>query len=343
MDWAQDTAAQPSGLHNSGSTAAEWTQPIARSAAVPAGTPQAIFSTERWDPSADPTMQWDFAAQAGLPLEVRLYLSNGCDCTNDPGERRFDVRIDGNLVLDDYDIVADTGNETGTMRAFDIVSDGNVDLDFGHVTENPLVNGIEIVRTDIQPEPVNDDGVTEVSLTEAGATSSSTVDRGAIDWSRARGAFMVDGWLYTGWDDGTFVRRLSQGNGFGPVRSVNLNGLTAFAGELPGVRAMWFDRESGRLYYTMGQDTLYYRYFTPESNIVGAVRFTAGDGGAEIDWGSVLGGFLANGRLYFSSNDGTLSSAQWNGGPVAGSRQPVSGPATDGIDWRARALFLQTD
>ena len=34
------------------------------------------------------------------------------------------------------------------MKAFNLTSDGTVNIDFSHVTENPLINGIEIVRTD---------------------------------------------------------------------------------------------------------------------------------------------------------------------------------------------------
>jgi hypothetical protein len=34
------------------------------------------------------------------------------------------------------------------MRAFDIASDGNVDIDLRNVVENPLINGIEILDRD---------------------------------------------------------------------------------------------------------------------------------------------------------------------------------------------------
>jgi hypothetical protein len=76
---------------------------------------------------------------------VRLYFANQCGCTSGVGQRIFDVLIDGEVKLDDFDIVAAAGDKTGTMRAFDIVSDGNVDIDLRNVVENPLINGIEIL------------------------------------------------------------------------------------------------------------------------------------------------------------------------------------------------------
>ena len=83
-------------------------------------------------------------------LSVRLYFANRCDCTERPGRPRvFDVSVDGvTKLLNNYDIVADVGHRRGTMKQFNVISDGNVDIDFGHVVENPLVNAIEIVNND---------------------------------------------------------------------------------------------------------------------------------------------------------------------------------------------------
>ena len=146
------------------------------------------------------------------------------------------------------------------------------------------------------------DDVFRTSLTETAATSTTQVANGGVDWSSARGAFMVDGRLYTGWADGTFTWRPFNGTTFGTPRTSTCNDLTAFSSELAGIRGMWFDRMTGRMYFTIrGQNQLYYRYFTPESNTVGAVRFTAPNTGAGIDWSRVTGGFLANGKLYYST------------------------------------------
>jgi hypothetical protein len=58
------------------------------------------------------------------------------------------VAIENETKLDNYDIVADVGPDTGTMKRFTVTSDGTVDVDFGHVTENPIVAGVEIVSAD---------------------------------------------------------------------------------------------------------------------------------------------------------------------------------------------------
>ncbi len=131
---------------------------------LPDSTPTGIFSTERWSPNDSPPMQWDFPAPVGDHLTVRLYFSNGCSCTASAGQRQFDVSIDGNQVLTDYDVVADVGNQVGTMKTFDVTSDGDVNIDFSHVAENPLVNGIEIIDNDV-PVPAAGAGDTVVDRT----------------------------------------------------------------------------------------------------------------------------------------------------------------------------------
>ena len=191
---------------------------------------------------------------------------------------------------------------------------------------------------------LEDDGsVLQSGLTESGAGGETTAVDGGVDWSGVRGAFMVDGRLFTGWDDGTFTWRPYNGRTFGVPRDIDLHDLTKFSSELARVGAMWFDRETGRLYFTLdGKNALFYRYFTPESRTVGAVRFTvAGSSEAPIDWRTVTGGFLADGRLYLGTVDGSLSSALWSqDGVVAATPESVSGPTVDGTDWSSPGLFL---
>jgi len=340
VDWAADLDAS-SPLRSDGSTAASWPQTFTRTPQVPSSTPTEVFSDERWDPNGDPRMQWDFPVPAGVPVQVRLSFANGYSGTGGVGQRVFDVALEGSTVLDDYDIVADAGGDSrGTTRTFDVTSDGNVDVDFSHVLENPLVSAIELVRTDVTPVDTTTDDVYRTALTPSAATSTTQVGSGGIDWSSARGAFMVDGRLYTGWTDGTLTWRPFSGTTFGTPRTIDLNGLTQFTGELPGLRGMWFDRATGRMYYTLrGQNQLYYRYFTPESSVVGAVRFTVPTA-TGIDWSRVTGGFLANGRLQYASSDGDLRSVAWQDGPV-GTSTVLSGPAVDGRQWGSGVLFLR--
>jgi hypothetical protein len=98
---------------------------------------------------------------------------------------------------------------------------------------------------------------------------------------------------------------------------------------------MFYDTFAHRVYYTVfGDSRLYYRYFTPESRVVGAQTFTAGSNG--VDFGGVAGMTLAGGKiLYGSSKDGSLRSVTFGGGSVTGTPSVVSSDGT----WKYRAIF----
>src|SRR5690606_34907071 len=89
----------------------------------------------------------------------------------------------------------------------------------------------------------------------------------------------------------------------------------------------------------------YYRYFTPESLVVGAQRLTASASITGVDFSRVAGMFLVGDQLYFaSSSDGILRRVSFrDGAPVPGTVRPVSGPTIDGLDWRSRAIFVLAD
>ncbi|MFN2470504.1 MAG: kelch repeat-containing protein [Gaiellaceae bacterium] len=144
--WTADTATAPSPYSNSSatktyatSTAINVTDP-----SVPVGTPAAVFQTERWDPVTAPEMQWDLPVEAGA-YEVRLYLAEIYSGAMAVGNRVFDVSVEGKLALDDYDVYAAVGGNKGVVKRILVKSDASLDVDFGHVVQNPAVNGIEIV------------------------------------------------------------------------------------------------------------------------------------------------------------------------------------------------------
>ena len=193
------------------------------------------------------------------------------------------------------------------------------------------------------PGPVYRLGATTTVRNYDGTTagSASAVPGAGSTFAAARGAVMADGVLYTGWSDGTLLRRTFNGSSFGPATAVDLRGLTEFATDLRNATGMFFS--NGRLYYTVAnQASLYYRYFTPESGIVGASRFTASGNLTGVDWARVSGMFLSGARLYWgTSTDGNLHRVNLvNGTPVAGTAAVVSGPGVDGQDWRSQGTFL---
>ena len=118
---------------------------------TPPTTPTGIFAQERWDPGTDAEMQFEFALDPGT-YAIRLYMADGYFMTNDPGERVFDVSIEGALFLDDFDLNAVLGHGVGGMFEWvGNIDDGFADIDFAHVVENPLINGIEIIALGTGP------------------------------------------------------------------------------------------------------------------------------------------------------------------------------------------------
>ena len=98
---------------------------------------------------------------------------------------------------------------------------------------------------------------------------------------------------------------------------------------------MFYDTATHRLYYTQSGDSrLFYRYFTPESEVVGAEEFV---GNSSVDLSTVSGMTLASGNvLYGSSADGSLRSVPFSNGAITGTATVVSGDGT----WRYRAMFV---
>jgi hypothetical protein len=185
--------------------------------------------------------------------------------------------------------------------------------------------------------------VVKKAFTGSSVTSSSTVDGGGQSWGSSRASWVIDHVLYTGWSNGTLTARPFNGGSFGTSTTVGLNGITQFATELGSMTGAFYDKATGRLYYTLaGQSSLYYRYFEPQSQIVGGQRFTAQGSTGDISWSQLSGAFLVGSTLYFgNSATGNLSKTQWAGNhTVTGTRVTVSGPLVDGNDWRSRGLVL---
>ncbi len=185
------------------------------------------------------------------------------------------------------------------------------------------------------------------------STSGSSTAAGTEDWSSLRGAFMVDGKLYTGWADRSFRVQDTNGTTFGPQTTIPLAlvpgdsaSLNRFATEdLANITGMFYDRATATLYFTRsGQNRLYRRSFSVQSNIVGAERFESSLGAGGVTWSAVQSMFIADGNLYTSDTSGNLVRRAWSSatGLPTGGATTVSGPGIDGQDWRARDAFVVT-
>ena len=194
------------------------------------------------------------------------------------------------------------------------------------------------------------------------STSPETITAGTSLWRNLRGAFMVDGKLYTGWSDATFKVQTYNGTTFGPQTTIPLalgtnedtgaispNSLNRFATQdLSTINGMFYDPAMGRMYFNKsGLNVLSYRSFSTESNIVGAARVDSATGAGGVTWTNVRSMFLANNKLYTADTNGNLTRRDWNsatGLPVSGTAVVVSGPSTgDGQDWRARDAFVYAE
>lgn len=353
-DWAGDDSSS-SPYHNGGSNIATYSSGASTDNSVPSSTPNAVFDSERWSPSDNPPMDWQFPVPSGVPVEVRLYFANRCSCTSGVGQRVFDVSIDGTKVLDHYDIVAAAGDQRGTMKSFDLTSDGGVDIDFHHEVENPLINAIEIVRTDQAPPTNGDQSLTAIPISQTGASQGTQVPSPGIDWASMRGSFLAGGKLYYGLTDGTFNYRSVDGSTIGAQNPVDpyhdpvWDGVNTGSGntydgnpsgyyaEIPNVTGAAY--YNGRLYYHVnGQSGLYWRWFNTDSGIVGSQRFAVTGG---VNFNGTMGMFISNNTLYYvTKSDGNLNAVGLSGGVLSGTATVVDGPASGGNDWRARVLFL---
>jgi len=352
-DWQADQDSS-SPYRDSNSSSAGWSQVPNINPSVPSTTPSAIFNSERYG-----NQQWSFPVTAGTPIEVRLYFANRYTGTSQVGQRVFNVSLDGTVVQDHYDIVADTGDQTGTMHAYDLdaPAGGQVTIGLSNIVENSLINGIEIVRTDIAPPPSSAlDTLQQRTFTGSAVGATTTTDTGTIQWSKVRGAFLAGNELFYGYSDGNFYEASFDGTHVGasslvdpyddPVWSNVTTGsgqtyrgveASLYGGEMQSVTGMVFD--GGKLYYSLaGQSQLHYRYFEPDDGVIGSVEFTAG-GSANLS--SIDGMFLANNTLYYAdAATGNLHSVSWAAGAPDGSTDTVvSGPSTDGNDWRTRGMF----
>ena len=108
--WEDDTNPGHPFLANAGSGNTNGFPAVDPGPSVPAYVPGAVVDTERWSNSG---MAYDIPAPAGTAVFVRLFLGNDFGGTSTAGTSVFDIPIDGVLVEDNFDLIADFGNEFG--------------------------------------------------------------------------------------------------------------------------------------------------------------------------------------------------------------------------------------
>jgi hypothetical protein len=298
----------------------------------------------------------DVAGPGAVPREGIGALSpvNGLPFTWNPGHERgvgsftLPVTADGLWVGSDTD---HAGNEFHQKIAF-FPADGGIAPPpiVTYALPNDLYN--------LDQAGVGAMNRRSYNLTTFGTTS--TVPLG-IDWRNARGAFTLNGNVYYGWNDGFLYKRTFDGTTIGAQTAIPLNGLEvqppsgfnipgtttrlpAFTTDIASMTGMFYD--NGRIYYTVSKtgsasannNKLYYRYFNPESEIIGASLFVASTGGEGINWGNVRGMTLASGKLVYALTDGRLYRVDWAGTKPTGAVTQISSATT----WQSRGMFAYT-
>jgi len=109
-----------------------------------------VYQTERWGMRG-------FVAEVPNGLyQVTLHFAETYKPIEAEGARVFDVSIQGHTVLTDFDVLREAGGpQRAVVKAFnDIkVNDGKLEITFRPKEENPIINGIEIVRETTPERP----------------------------------------------------------------------------------------------------------------------------------------------------------------------------------------------
>ncbi|WP_055393106.1 malectin domain-containing carbohydrate-binding protein [Flagellimonas eckloniae] len=173
----------------------------------------ALYVTERW---GDQTLSYEIPVDNGT-YDVILHFAELWYHGGEIGSRVFDVSMENQLVLDNYDINADIGPLTAVEKAFVVsVTDGFLSIYFSSLpadggANNPKVSAIEVLGTN------NTDTQSPTTPTLSSATNTdTTVD---LSWSGATDNIAVTG--YKIYKDGALEATL------GNVSTYQVTGLTA--------------------------------------------------------------------------------------------------------------------
>jgi len=131
--------------------------------------PTALFQTERWSADDREPMTFSLPASSGQ-YRVHLYFAEIWPGAFTTGARQFNVDLNGERVLTNYDIFAEVGGNRGTVKSFDVTTSDGIDVVLTHVDgrNNPKISGLRVVL--LSPTPTT----TTTSTTTTSTTTTST-------------------------------------------------------------------------------------------------------------------------------------------------------------------------
>ena len=130
-------------------------------------------------------MNWTFAVPNG-DYEVRMHFGEQTSSTiNAIGGRVFDVALEGNVVLNDYDMLAQTSGTKGVALTETVpdlaVTDGTLNLDITAVTSVAIIRGIEILPAATPNDPPTITATPNPATAIAGQTSVVGLTTGDVN------------------------------------------------------------------------------------------------------------------------------------------------------------------
>jgi pectate lyase len=117
--------------------------PFSTTSAIDNTTDDALYQTEHYGSSTSP-MQYQFSLPNG---SYRVNLKFAEIYHTATGKRVFNVAINGQTVLASFDVFAAAGARYKAVdKGFDVnVTNGQLTVQFGRITDNPKINAIEIL------------------------------------------------------------------------------------------------------------------------------------------------------------------------------------------------------
>ena len=106
----------------------------------------AIFTTERWDKKALPNLIYRLPVPTKKMYTVMLHFSeiDNRECL--PGDRKFQVEIEGRVVVKELDVVKESGGlRMPLSREFSVeCTDGELLIELVPDRRKPSISGIEV-------------------------------------------------------------------------------------------------------------------------------------------------------------------------------------------------------
>lgn len=139
-----------------------------------------LYQTLRWDTSSAPELQYSFSIPNGT-YRVKLLFAETWSGAFQVGVRKFDVRMEGATIFDDLDVFAQAGAAAALVKLANVtVADGQLNIEFIHVSDNPFVSAIEITNGSNPSQPTGLSGIPHFSTTQIDLSWNASVDDGSV-------------------------------------------------------------------------------------------------------------------------------------------------------------------